>query len=242
VGEPQVVGHGPAPHGDEDDVGVEDLLVAQVQAYAVVGALGRGHADAGASGDAALAEGAREGGGGGFVLARQQPGEGLDDRDLDPEGPPHGGELAADDAATDHHGPRRDPVESQRVVGGEDAFAVDLEARHAAGTRAGGQHEVLAGHPAVTDLDGARTDETSLALEDGDPAPADQARQTLVEAVDHAVLVGVERRDVDPVEARADPDVRTLPSGVGDLGGVQQRLGGDATDVQAGAAELVLLD
>ena len=33
-----------------------------------------------------------------------------------------------------------------------------------------------------------------------------------------------------------------VTGGVGDLGRVQQRLGGDAADVQAGAAEVALLD
>ena len=48
--------------------------------------------------------------------------------------------------------------------------------------------------------------------------------------------------DVDALEGRADADLRRLPGVVRDLGGVQQRLGRDAAAVQAGAAQLVLLD
>ena len=48
--------------------------------------------------------------------------------------------------------------------------------------------------------------------------------------------------DVDAVEGGRDAVLRGLAGVVGDLGGVQQGLGRDAADVQAGAAELVLLD
>ena len=45
-----------------------------------------------------------------------------------------------------------------------------------------------------------------------------------------------------PSRVALTPNCAGLTRAVGDLGGVQQRLGGDAADVQAGAAELALLD
>jgi hypothetical protein len=48
--------------------------------------------------------------------------------------------------------------------------------------------------------------------------------------------------DVDAVERRLDADRCRFTGAVGDLGRVQQCLGGDAAAVEAGAAELVLLD
>src|SRR5699024_1343247 len=43
-------------------------------------------------------------------------------------------------------------------------------------------------------------------------------------------------------EASLDPDLLALLGGVGDLGRVEEGPGGDAATVQAGTAELVLLD
>src|SRR5690606_31601618 len=89
---------------------------------------------------------------------------------------------------------------------------------------------------------GARSDQPTGALDDGDAAAAHQAAQTLVQPRDDAVLVGVQRGDVDAVEGGPDAELGAVARGVGDLGGVEQGLGRDAADVQAGAAELVLLD
>src|SRR5664280_626361 len=68
-----------------------------------------------------------------------------------------------------------------------------------------------------------------------------QSLQALVQPADDLVLVAVDPRHVDAVERRLDAEVLALPGLVGDLGGVQQRLGGNTTVVQAGAADLVSL-
>ena len=57
-----------------------------------------------------------------------------------------------------------------------------------------------------------------------------------------AVLVLVDAGHVDAVEGRVHAELRALAGLVGDLAGVQQGLGRDAATVQAGAADLVLLD
>ena len=115
-----------------------------------------------------------------------------------------------------------------------------------AGVGAGGEHEVLAGVDLLAvgagDGDLAVAGEPALALDDGDAAALDQPGQALEQPRDHAVLVGVDARHVDALERGAHAELRGLAGAVGDLGGVQQRLGRDAADVQAGAAELALLD
>ncbi len=101
---------------------------------------------------------------------------------------------------------------------------------------------MLAGVGAVADGDLARPGDPALALDHLDAAALDEAGEALVEAGDDAVAVGVDRRHVDALQAREDAELVGLAGGVGHLRGVQERLGGDAADVEAGAAELPLLD
>ena len=64
------------------------------------------------------------------------------------------------------------------------------------------------------------------------------ARRDRVDAAEHP------RHDVGPahlLDARVDAVTRTVPDGLGDLGGVDEHLGRDAADVEAGAAERALL-
>ena len=95
---------------------------------------------------------------------------------------------------------------------------------------------------AVADLHGVLGDEPALALDELDLVRLDQALQTLVQPVDDAVLVRVDPGHVDALERGPDAEPGALAGVVGDLGRVQQRLGRDAAVVQAGAADLVLLD
>ena len=124
-----------------------------VTATPVVGGLHALERRAGAEGDLALAEGPLEGLRGRLVLGGDQAGERLDDGDLGAEGAPHAGELAADDAAAEHDHRGRHPVEAERVLGGDDPLAVDLEAGQGAGVGAGGEHDVRAGVRRVVDGD-----------------------------------------------------------------------------------------
>ena len=101
---------------------------------------------------------------------------------------------------------------------------------------------VGAGVALAVDLDRLGVDELALTLDDRDAAGLDESLEALVEAVDHAVLVGVDRRHVDALERRLHAVVLALAGGIGDLRGVQQRLGRDAARMQAGPAQLALLD
>jgi hypothetical protein len=133
-------------------------------------------------------------------------------------------------------------VEVQRVLGRDDPGAVDLEARQRLGVGAGGQDDVGALVPVAVDLDRVRRDQPALALDVSDLVRLHQALQALVEAADDPVLVRVDGLEVDAVERGLHTEDLGLTGVVGHLAGVQQGLGGDAPTVQAGAADLVLLD
>ena len=110
------------------------------------------------------------------------------------------------------------------------------------GVGTGGQHDVAPDQPATGDLDGVGGHEPALALDVVDLAGLHEPLQALVEPADDAVLVAVDPAHVDRLEGRLDAELLALACAVGDLGRVQQRLGRDAAHVQAGAAELALLD
>ncbi len=133
-----------AADGDEQQLGLELLAVLEGDLHAVLRRLDAGEPAAELEADLATAERALEQLGRRLVLQRDEVGQGLDDRDVDAEGLPRAGELAADDAAAEHDRRARYAVEGQRVVAGDDLGAVDLDARQAAGVGAGGQQDVLA--------------------------------------------------------------------------------------------------
>jgi hypothetical protein len=213
-----------------------------VHAHAAVGVLDLLEAGAELLLDAALAEGALEQLAAALLLQRHQVRQRLDDRDLGAERAPDAGELAADGARAQDHDGGGDVLEAQRVVAGDDALVVDLEARDGAGDRAGGQQHVLGLDAPAVDLDGGGGDQRAGALDDLDLAALDQAGEALVQPLDDLALVGVDARHVDLVEAAVDAELLGLLDDLDGLGRVQQRLGRDAAAVQAGAADLVLLD
>jgi hypothetical protein len=90
-------------------------------------------------------------------------------------------------------------------------------------------------------LDGRGGGQPALALDVGDAAALDQALQALVEPADDAVLVAVDAVHVDAGQGGLDAELLAVAGQVGDLTGVQERLGRDAAAVEAGAAHLVLL-
>jgi hypothetical protein len=128
------------------------------------------------------------------------------------------------------------------VLGRDDPLAVDVQAGQAARVRAGGEHDRLAGVLLPAGLNRERPDQLALGGHIVDLRGADQALQALVQAGDDTVLVRVDPGHVDADELRLDAELLRFAGLVGDLTGVQQGLGRDATSVQAGAAELVLFD
>ena len=133
-------------------------------------------------------------------------------------------------------------VEVERVLAGDHALPVELEAGQRAGVGAAGQDEVLSGVGVAVDANRLSRTEPARALDDRDLATLDQALQAFVEPPDGAVLVGVDAGHVDAFEGGLDAELLSSRGSVGNLAGVQQGLGRDAAAVQAGAADLVLLD
>ena len=122
-------------------------------------------------------------------------------------------------------------------------FAVaDLEAGERAGVGTGREDDVLARDGVAADLDGCGGDEPALTLDHGDAAGLDEALESLVLARDDLLAIRGDRRDVDAGQRRVHAVLRRLARDIRYLGRVQERLGRDAPDVEAGAAQLVLLD
>jgi len=128
------------------------------------------------------------------------------------------------------------------VLGGDDPLTVDVEAGQTARVRAGGEHDGLAGVLLPAGLHRERSDQLALGGHIVDLRCAHQALQALVQAGDDTVLVRVDAGHVDADKLGLDAELFRLAGLVGDLTSVQQGLGRDTTSVQAGAAELVLLD
>src|SRR3569833_880085 len=238
----QTVGDRATADRDEHDLGGEGLAALQRDDHAGVGVLDALVAHAQLVLDAALAERPLQALGAGLLLQRQQVGQRLHDGHLGAERAPDAGELHADHTAAEHGHRLRGPVEDERVVAGDHPLAVDVEPGQRAGHRAGGQDDVAALVRRVARAHLGRADEADLALDDRDALGLAQAGEARHRGAADLVLVGVHARQVDAVETRLDAEGGRLTCLVGDLGGVQQRLGRDAAAVEARAAQLVLLD
>jgi hypothetical protein len=107
---------------------------------------------------------------------------------------------------------------------------------------AGRQQDVAALDALTVHIDGGRGGQAALALDVRHLARGDQTLQALVQARDDVVLVLVDGRHVDALEGGLHTELLALAGLVGDLTRVQQGLGGDASVVQAGTADLALLD
>lgn len=219
---PRSAARGLAADRDEQELGLDGLPALEGHHDAVVGDLGLLERGAGAAGDAALAEGALEGGGGRGVLAGDEPGERPDDGDLGAEAAPHAGELAADDLAADIDDRGRHAVQAQRVLGGEHAgspsTSVPGRVRLYEPVARTTERPVEAVPSTVTSRGPVRRPAPSMTVMRA--AGADQAGEALEQAADHAVLVGEHAGHVDALERGADAELRGLAEGVGDLGGV----------------------
>lgn len=227
---------------DEQHLGLELLAVGEGDLDAVGGVLGLREEGAQVELDAALAERALKQLGGVLVLERGEVLQTFDDRDVRTEGLPRGGELDADDAAAEHDRGLRNAVQDQRVVRGDDAVAVDLQARQRLRHGAGREEHVAALDALAVHVDRRRGGEAALTLDVRHLAGGDEPLQALVQARDDPVLVLVDGCHVDALEGGLDTELLAFAGLVGDLTRVQQSLGRNAPTVQAGTADLVLFD
>ena len=132
------------------------------------------------------------------------------------------------------------------MVGGDDGLAVELHEREFDRHRAGGDEDVLGLEGAVAgggaDEHLAGLHEPPEAAHDLDVTLLEQGSDAHVKLGDDLVLVGEHRGDVEGELLGADEAVLLAVHGMlEDFGGVEQGLGGDAADVEARAAEGVIL-
>jgi hypothetical protein len=177
------------------------------------------------------------------VLHRDQLREHLDDRHIGAEAAEDRRELATDDPATEHDEPARNPGLRQQPRRVHAARRVEAGDRRREGERPrrddrGAELHVL---PAL-DLDRVRVLEAACALDPLDPVRLEQRGDAACHLIDDAGLPLVRRAEVEVRLADLNAEL-----GEGLLGlldrerGLNPRLGRDATDPQARAAELGLL-
>jgi hypothetical protein len=239
--ETEPAGHGCPAHGDEQQLGRDRVAVLEGDRHPVVRLLGAAEPLAQPEVDLPAPERPLEPLADRLVLERQQVRQRLDDGDLCAEGAPQARELDADDAAAENDHRRGDALEPQCLIARDDAPA-ELEPGQRARSGARREHHVGALIDVVADGDGGGGDEAPLTLDHRDAAIADEPLQPLVLLRHDAVAVGREPLGVDALEADEDAVLLGGARRVRHLGAVQQRLGRNAAAVQAGAADLVLLD
>ena len=184
------------------------------------------------------------------VHAGQDAVQELDDFDVGAEALPHRAEFEPDDAAADDEHLLRHRRQRKRAFGGDDDLLVDLDAGQASHVGAGGDADRsglerlrLARPWAVTStLPGAamaaRTDERlNLVLLEEERDAVDVRRHRIVLVLHHRLEVELRLADDDAERGKVVGDLVHL------FRRVEQRLRGDAADVEAGAAEIrALLD
>ncbi len=176
------------------------------------------------------------------IHARQDAVEEFDHRHLSPEACPHRAELEADDAGAHHHQVLGHLVESDGAGGRHHVLFVDVDALERGDVGAGGNDDLarlddfrlafIAAH-----LDLAGPEDAGGAMEGGDLVLLEQELDALGVAVDGVLLVGHQLGKVDLRGRDGDAHAGKAMARLGEkLGGMQKRLGGNAADIEAGAA------
>ena len=143
------------------------------------------------------------------VEARQDAVEEFDHRHLRAEPPPHRAELEPDHAGADHQQPLRHLVERDRLIRGDDALAVDVDALELRHIGAGGDDDVLGLQRlrlavGALDLDLARRGDAAGAVHRIDLVLLEQVIDALDVAVDALVLELHQRGEIELRRADAD--------------------------------------
>src|SRR5215207_2970052 len=221
--EVEILGHGPAPDGDQERLGLQSIAPVGLAGRRVLAAVG-----------AALSLCL-------FLLA------GIGARHLGAEVVVHAGELDAHRAAPeDDDGLGVVIVVRRDVVARDDLLAVELQPRQRADSRSCGDQDVLGlellGLAVVAlDLYLLWLDKGTGAIEDLDFVLLHQALDAFAELVDDLLAALGGLRVVELDVAYLYPELLTIPSIV-ELGrGLEEGLGRDAADVQARPAEVSAL-
>ena len=248
--QPETGGIGPPPDGDQHHLAFEGRGRAARRRFHVkrhIGAVGHGarHLGAEPEFDSLPGQCALHVPGDVGVHAGHDAVEELDHRDGGTEPAPHRAQLEPDIAAADDHQPRRHFGERQRAGRGHDAALVDLDAGQAGRFRAGRDQDAAGLQGARRRAAVGRFDrhlagggDARGAADSLDPVLLQQKRNALGQPVDDVVLARQHDTEVEPHivghhAMGAEPVTR-----LGIIRGrLQQRLGRDAADIQAGAAE-----
>jgi hypothetical protein len=169
------------------------------------------------------------------VEVAQQAGAAIGQRRLDAEAVEDRGEFERDVAAADHHRALRQALERERLVGRDRV----LRAGNRRHLRPGaGRHQDVFRHPAAAvDLDRVRVDEARATAQDLDAGVGEQALVYAVQPRDLPVLVGDQRRPVEPRLADRPAEIRRVMHVVAEVRRIGEELLRDAAHVDAGAAE-----
>ena len=203
---------------------------------------------AGANGDAFALEDGADFRGDVLVLTRQQLVEFLDHRHLRTEAPVHLRELQADVAAADDHQVLGHPVNIHHGGIGEvrNVLHAGNIGHHRPAADVDEDFVSLQGALAriASDyIDGARPGETRLAPQQRDVLHAgNPGRKAVARLPDDAVLARLDGPHVDLDVARTESVLAAAARHMDRARAADQRLGGNAADVDAGAAEQLPLD
>src|SRR5438445_3435556 len=178
------------------------------------------------------------------VFERQQCGEKFDQGHLRAVPVVDAGELSADRASAHDDDRLRHLVQGDSMVAVDDPIAIHLETGQRLGTRSGGDHQVLRIDclAAVLDHDLVFRLDDAFALKDRDLVLLEQELRAAPELVDHSLLPLQHRRPIDLPALGLDAERGGTMDLVSQLRGMEERFGGNAAAVQAGAAHLLFLD
>ena len=159
---------------------------------------------------------------------------------------PDGTELKADGAGTDDNHLFRDGLQRDPVVGRDNGFSVELHEWQFDRDGASGDEDVLGLERAVAgggaDEHLAGLHEASEAAHDLDVTFLEQSADAHIELRDDLILIREHRRDIESDLLGTNQAVLLAVQGVlVDFGGMEESLGRDAADVEAGAAEGIVL-
>ena len=164
--------------------------------------------------------------------------EEFDHRDLGAEPGVDRPHLKPDDARADHDHALGDLAKGKRAGGGDDGLLVDLDAGQGARLRAGGDDGVLGLVDLVPDLDLAGLGDGAPAFQPVDLVLLEQELDPAGVAVHDRLLVILHDGPVDRRCLAFQPHGGKVVLGLVKLmRRMQQRLGGDAADVETGPAE-----
>src|SRR3569623_1549090 len=178
-----------------------------------------------------------------FVDLRKQTRAAIEYGDLAAEPPPHAAEFEADHAAADHRQPLRHFAERKGTGGVDDAVTVERRLWERRRHRAGGDDEVLGLHGrgravVAPHFHPLLAGEAAAAVQPSDLVFEEQRLDAAGESAHHLYLARLHHADVELYRPGGDTVRRnTMLQVVIVMGGIEQCLGWNAADVEAGAAE-----